>query len=108
MPDQMRVVISSFPNAEAAELWVKTLVGERHAACGSVSSGAVSIYWWNGALERAEEVLVLLKTTERRVPELLTRAAEIHPYDVPELLVLPVHGGASAYMDWVRAEVDST
>jgi len=106
--DAVRLVVSSFPDQSAAEDWVEKLVSERHAACGSILSGAVSIYWWEGSLERATEAVVLLKTSQGRIAELLARAAEIHPYDVPELLVLPIDDGHPAYLEWVRSEVGAS
>lgn len=90
--------------AGAAEAVVSGLVDERLAACGNVLPGAVSIYRWEGRTHRDEEAVVVLKTLRRLVPKVLERAAELHPYDVPELLVHDVTGGSPAYLDWVRRE----
>jgi periplasmic divalent cation tolerance protein len=60
-----------------------------------------SIYRWQGGIERASELLLLLKTRRALVPALLERAAELHPYEVPELVVLPVDAVANAYARWV-------
>lgn len=105
MSDSVCLVVSSVPSPEVGIRLVETLVEERHAACGSVLPGAVSVYWWQGTLERAHEAVVMFKTTRPAAPDLLERLAEIHPYDVPEILVLPVELGHPAYLDWIRAEV---
>ena len=101
----VRLVVSSFPDEHVAARCVEMLVTERHAACGSILSGAVSIFWWKGALEREVEAIVLLKTSHEKVGALLARAAEIHPYDVPELLVLPIEDGHPEYLQWVGSAV---
>lgn len=104
-PAEIRLVLLSVPDRETGVRLVETLVAERHAACGSVVPGATSIYWWKGQVERADEALVILKTTDACTANLLPRAAELHPYEVPEILVLPLAGGHSPYLDWVRTEV---
>ncbi len=90
--------------ADAAEAIVSGLVNERLAACGNVLPGAVSIYRWEGRIHRDEEAVVVLKTLRRLVPRVLERAAQLHPYEVPELLVHDVADGGAAYLDWVRRE----
>ena len=67
-------------------------------------SGAASHFRWEGKVERSEEAVVLMKTVEAALPRLLERAEELHPYDVPELLVQRVVDGAPAYLQWVREE----
>jgi periplasmic divalent cation tolerance protein len=102
-PDAVRVVLMTAPDSETAERVVRALVGERLAACGNIVAGATSIYRWRDAVQRDAEVLVLLKTTAGAMPVLLERAAELHPYDVPELIALRVEDGFAGYLDWVRA-----
>lgn len=97
-----RVVLMTAPDAGVAESLARSLVEEGLAACATLIPGAVSIYRWQGAVERQEEVQVILKTGAARVETLLARAAELHPYDVPELLVLPVVAGLPAYLAWVE------
>lgn len=96
-------VLTTAP-ADAAEVIVRGLVEERLAACGNILPGAVSVYRWEGRVQRDDEAVVVLKTLRRLVPRLLERAAELHPYDVPELLVHDVADGGGAYLDWVRRE----
>jgi periplasmic divalent cation tolerance protein len=97
----VRVVLVSLPDAGAARALARTLVEERLAACGSVVPGATSIYRWEGELLEEPEVLLFLKTTEAALPELLRRVPELHAYDVPEILALPVSEGHPPYMAWV-------
>ena len=97
-------VLMTAPSADEAEAIVRRLVEERLAACGNIVPGAASIYRWEGSVQRDAEAVAVLKTTRRRVPALLGRARELHPYDVPELLVHEVTAGSEDYLDWVRGE----
>lgn len=99
-----RVVLTTAPDPGAAASLARALVEERLAACANVLPGVRSVYWWEGEIEDAEEVLVVLKTTGDRLEAMLRRAAVLHPYDVPELLALPVDAGHPPYLDWVRRE----
>jgi periplasmic divalent cation tolerance protein len=100
----VRVVLMTTPDRETGERLGRALVEERLAACANVVPSLVSTYRWQGAVERAEEALVIVKTTEARVAELTERAVALHPYDVPEVLVLAVDAGHGPYLEWVRAE----
>jgi periplasmic divalent cation tolerance protein len=92
------------PDPATAERLGAALVEERLATCANVLPALSSVYWWQGKVERANESLLLLKTVEARVPALRERAVKLHPYDVPELLVLEVADGYQPYLDWVREE----
>ena len=109
MTDAVRVVFMTAPDAEVAESLVRTLVEERLAACGSILPGVVSLYRWSGVVQRAAEVMVVLKTTTPRVAALTARIAALHPYEVPEVLSVRVDAGLPAYLAWVAgstAEVE--
>lgn len=97
-------VLMTAPDRETALRVVRTLVEERLAACANVIPGLRSVYWWEGEVEEANEVLAILKTREDRVEELMERAAALHPYDVPELLVVDVSEGFGPYLEWVMRE----
>ena len=99
-----RVVLMTAPDRATAEALATSLVGERLAACANLLPGVTSLFWWEGRVQRADEVLVIMKTSADRVRALITRAAELHPYDVPELLSLPVDAGLAAYLAWVDQE----
>lgn len=105
MPSDLRTVLITAPDAPTAESLAEALVGERLAACASLVPGVVSVFRWEGVVQRADEVLLVLKTTVDRTEALRERAVALHPYDVPEVLVLPVEGGHEPYQAWVRAQV---
>ncbi len=106
-PDVAVVVLSTAPDeAEAARL-ARVLVEERLAACVSRAPGLKSVYRWEGAVEDADEILLIIKTHARRAPDLTRRLRELHPYEVPEILVVPVAAGLASYLDWIRRETDT-
>jgi periplasmic divalent cation tolerance protein len=100
------LAVTTFSTAEQAEQAVRALVDQRLVACGTLLPGARSIYRWQGAIEAADEVVVLLKTTQAGVAALKAALPTVHPYDVPELLVLPVADGLPPYLAWVAAAVE--
>lgn len=104
MSDAHRVVLISTPGAEAGRRLARALVEERLAACGSVVPAVTSVYRWRGVIEEEEEALVVLKTTSGRVEPLTRRALELHPYEVPEIVALPVAGGNPGYLAWLSEE----
>lgn len=108
MAGGVRVALVTAPSVEVAEALVRRLVEERLVACGNIVPGLTSIYRWEGEVARDAEVLIVLKTVEDVVPRLTERVVELHPYEVPEVLVLPIEAGHDAYLAWVRGSVDST
>ncbi len=102
--DGHRVVLISAPGARTGLRLARVLVEERLAACGSVVPTATSVFRWRGVVKEEREALVVLKTTADRVEPLARRARGLHPYEVPEILALPVSGGDPGYLDWVRGE----
>ncbi len=96
--------LTTAPSAEAAKRLVRTLVEQRLVACGTVLPGASSVYWWHGAVTEEDEVVVVLKTTAARWAALAAALPALHPYEVPELIALPVVGGYRPYLEWLRAE----
>jgi periplasmic divalent cation tolerance protein len=99
------LVVVTAPSQDVADRIVTTIVNERLAACGNIMPGVTSIYRWEGAVQRDSEVLILFKTTGEGVARLMTRVEEIHPYDVPEVLAVPVAAGSGTYTAWVAASV---
>jgi periplasmic divalent cation tolerance protein len=83
----------------------RTLVDERLAACVNVLPGVRSYFRWRGAVDTAEELLLVVKTTSDRVPALTARLTALHPYEVPEVLQLPVAGGLPAFLGWLADSV---
>ena len=98
-----RVVLVTTPDADTARRIARTLVDERHAACGNVVPGITSIFRWQGAVQEEAETLLVLKTSGDRLAALTERVMQLHPYDVPEVLALPVAEGNQPYLDWLGA-----
>ena len=80
------------------------LLRSRVAACINVVPGVTSLYWWKGKQERAREVLLVIKTSAARIPQLIREVKRLHSYTVPEVLALPVLAGNPEYLKWVREE----
>jgi periplasmic divalent cation tolerance protein len=100
------VVLATAPSRDVAADLVNSVVEERLAACGNIVPDILSIYRWEGAVERQEEVLIIFKTERAAVPRLLARIADLHPYDVPEALAFDVVAGLPPYLTWVAANAD--
>lgn len=96
-----RVVLVAAPDADTARALARTLVEERLAACGNVIPGVVSVYRWQGAVQEQGEALLVLKTSREAVERLSARVAELHPYEVPEVLALDVDYGNRPYLEWL-------
>ena len=99
------VVLSTVGRAEDADRIARALVEERLAACVNVVRGLVSVYRWKDAVEREEELLLVIKTRAERARDLEARLLALHPYELPEVLVVPVAGGHAKYVDWIRGSV---
>lgn len=95
------VVLVTAPSADKAAELARALVEERLAACGNVVPGLRSIYRWEGRVQEDAEALLLLKTTRARFEALRERVLALHPYQVPEVLALPVEAGSAAYLAWI-------
>lgn len=94
------LVLVSVPSAEVGDRIARDLVEESLAGCVTRLPGARSTYRWEGAVETATEEILLIKTTLDRWPALRDRVAHLHPYEVPEILLLPIDG-APAYLSWL-------
>lgn len=102
--DEVRLVLTTVPDRETGEALAQRLVEEHLIACANLLPGVTSIYRWKGRVERESELLVLMKTPASRVAEVFGRVAELHPYEVPELIAVPVEAVSAAYAGWVREE----
>ncbi|MCC7546984.1 MAG: divalent-cation tolerance protein CutA [Burkholderiales bacterium] len=98
------LLISSFPDLAGARRFAQALLEQRLAACVNLLGPCTSMYRWQGAIETAEEVPILIKTRASLYPGVEAELRRLHPYDVPELLALPVEGGLPRYLDWIDAE----
>lgn len=97
------VVLVTAPSPERAAELARALVEEGLAACGNVVPGLRSIYRWEGKVQEDAEALLLLKTTRARFEALRERVLALHPYDVPEVIALPVTAGSAPYLAWLAA-----
>lgn len=96
------LVLMTAPDARVAESVVRALVEERLAACGNIVPSITSIYRWEGAIETTNEVLVILKTTGALADEVVQRIEQLHPYDVPEAIVVDILAGSNEYLRWIN------
>lgn len=99
------VVLTNLPDRVSAEALANFAVGARHAACANILAPCHSVYRWKGEVEHTEETPVLFKTTRARYAELEQTIRKHHPYEIPEIIVLPVERGFAGYLDWIRQEV---
>ena len=100
-----RIVLTTAPDREAAERIARALVERRLVACVNLVAGVRSVYRWKGEIAEADEVLLVAKTAVDRLEGLERALKELHPYDVPEFIVLPIVDGNDAYLRWIS---DST
>jgi periplasmic divalent cation tolerance protein len=96
------VVLTMAKNPVEAKKISEKLVSEKLAACVSSVSGAKSVYRWKGKVERADEVLLLAKTSKKKLGPLISRIRQLHSYEVPEILALKVERGSPDYLRWIE------
>jgi periplasmic divalent cation tolerance protein len=106
-PETVLLCYCSCPDLASAQMIAQTLVGERLAACVNQLPGIRSTYRWQNAVATDNEELLLIKTSAGRFEALRTRLLELHPYELPELVAVPVMHGHDAYLDWVRESTGS-
>jgi len=99
-----RVVFVTAPAGETADAIARDLIEKRLAACVNVVRGVSSVYRWKGNVESDTEDLLVVKTSADSLDALEQRIKEIHPYSLPEFIVLPVVSGSRDYLDWVMSE----
>ena len=98
------LVLTNLPDRETAERLAGALVEQRVAACVNILAPCGSVYRWQGAVQREEEHPVLIKTTAERYPALEAAIRAAHPYELPEIIAVPIERGLPAYLAWVDAE----
>jgi periplasmic divalent cation tolerance protein len=102
--DHILVVLTNLPSRDAALTLARALVEQRLAACVNVMPECTSVYRWKGAIESAAETPVLIKTPASRYAALEQAVRRLHPYELPEIVALPVDAGLPDYLAWVTAE----
>lgn len=95
------IILCTCPDPAIAERIAETLVDERLAACVNIAPGLTSIYRWEGRMQRDAELLLLIKTRQAVYSLLEARIRELHPYQIPEIIALPIQTGLAAYLDWI-------
>ena len=98
------LVLTNLPDRAAAEQLASLLIEQRLAACVNILAPCRSVYRWKGVVQRDEEHPMLIKTTAERYPALEKALREGHPYELPEIIAVPIERGLPAYLDWVAAE----
>jgi periplasmic divalent cation tolerance protein len=103
-PADACLVITNLPDRDSAGKLARALIEKRLAACVNILSPCRSVYRWQGRTEDAEEFPLLIKTTRERYPELEAAIRASHPYELPEIIAVPLAGGLPAYLEWVDSE----
>ena len=107
MKNEFCLILSTAPDHGTARSIARALLDNHLVACVNILPGIESVYRWQGRIESANEVLLLLKTTEAASRKALDELARLHPYAVPEGIVLPISAGLPPYLSWLGAECDS-
>ncbi|UCC58722.1 MAG: divalent-cation tolerance protein CutA [Candidatus Bathyarchaeum sp.] len=97
------IVIMTAPNKQEAVNIVHSLLEERLIACANILDPVHSLFWWKGKIEEEKEVMILMKSQEKLFENISKRVKELHSYDVPEILALPILEGSQSYLDWMKA-----
>lgn len=106
MSSDHRLLFCTCPDAASARAIAETLVAERLAACVSQLPEVDSVYRWQGEIQRDRETLILIKSTASRVTALIARLRELHPYEVPEIIAVPITEGLPDYLSWVTTCIE--
>lgn len=102
--EQALLVITNLPDLASAQKLAHALVEQRLAACVNLLPAVQSVYRWNNAVEEAAEVMLMIKTTMTRYATLEQAIQALHPYELPEVIALPVSAGLPAYLGWIAQE----
>lgn len=102
-PDAVFIYVTA-ANGEEAHSIAKALVGERLIACANVLPAVQSVYWWDGAVQTDTEVVLIMKSQAGLVDRITNRVKDLHSYDCPCVVALPIEGGNSDYLEWIAAE----
>lgn len=104
MPDAAILVLTSLPDHESARTLARSLVTGRLAACVNIGAPVESLYHWRGEIETAQEFPVTIKTRESLYGDIEAAVAAAHPYELPEIIAVPVSHGLEGYLHWIAAE----
>ncbi len=107
MSERAVFVYTTYPSLVEAERIGKAVLERRLAACVNILPGMISHYWWQGKIERGEEVVMIIKTRASLADGVRAAVKEMHPFDTPAILVLPIEGGEAGYLAWRMAETEA-
>jgi len=105
MEEKYIIVLVTAADDDEARLIAKVLLEQKMAACVNIMSGIVSLFWWQDKIDQAGESLLVIKTGRSLLDEVVALVKEMHSYENPEIIALPVAGGSSRYLDWIDKEV---
>lgn len=97
------IVLMTVANKTEAENIIRKLLEERLIACGNILDSVSSLFWWKEKIQQENETLVLMKSSKNVFKKLVQRIQELHSYEVPEILALPIIDGAQSYLDWMQS-----
>jgi periplasmic divalent cation tolerance protein len=106
MSERAVFVYTTYPSLVEAERIGKAVLERRLAACVNILPGMISHYWWQGKIERGEEVVMIIKTRASLAEAVRAAVKELHSYDTPAILVLAIEGGEAGYLDWMMKETE--
>ena len=102
--NEILLVLTNLPDQDSAQRLAQTLIAEHAAACINILAACTSIYRWQSKIESAAEIPLLIKTTRSAYPRLQELIRSSHPYELPEIIAIPVSAGLPAYLEWVTNE----
>ena len=106
LEDHFQLVLCTCPDQDSAQLIAEQLVEAKLAACVNILPGILSIYRWQGAVESAEEMILLIKTTTEDYEQVERAVSELHPYELPEVIAIPIENGLEKYLRWIEDSLD--
>ncbi len=105
--DKYILVLTTVPEEKSGQKIAALLLEERLAACVTISAASQSFYWWKEQIANEPEHILFIKTKTALYPELEKKIREIHPYEVPEIIALPIQKGSEDYLNWIEKETKS-
>ena len=102
------LVLTTVPDPDVGQIIAEKIIEERLAACVTLSPSAQSLYWWKGKITQDQEHSLFIKTKKEAYAKLEEKIRQLHPYDVPEIIALPVYAGSKDYLNWIDNETQSS